>query len=225
MIILYQLKANLDYGIMIKNELGDFMEIVVKTIKKDLEYLRQVSKPVDLSNNEYLNIIKKLREYVNSGDERVLAIASIQLGIPLRLIYVKKSDLNRLDEEYDESFIMINPVIKSRVGLTRFYECCASCMDYMGLVERPYKIEVEYYKEDKTKCIDTYEGFIATVLSHEIDHLDGILHTDKSIELYDMPFDKRKEFRKTHEYEIIKKTGKFKPTTKKYKSIKEAIKY
>lgn len=114
---------------------------------------------------------------------------------------------------------MINPIIKSKVGLTRFYECCESCMDYMGLVERPYKIEVEYYKEDKTKCTDTYEGFVATVLSHEIDHLDGILHIDKSIELYDMPYEERKEFRKTHDYEIIRKTGVFSPTTTEYKKI------
>lgn len=51
----------------------------------------------------------------------------------------------------------------------------------MGLVERPYKIKLEYYDENKKKHTKTFRGFETTVLSHEMYHLDGILHIDKSI--------------------------------------------
>ena len=57
----------------------------------------------------------------------------------------KKTNLDEFEnKEYNEMKVMINPVIISKVGLTRYWEACASCLDNIGLVERPYKIEVKY---------------------------------------------------------------------------------
>lgn len=180
------------------------MKFEYKTIENDLEYLRQVSKEVDLNNDDYKKDIEKLKEY-GGTDDKLLALASIQIGIPKRLVYIRKTDLSNLeDKETDQKKILINPSIIKQEGLTRYWESCASCLDNMGLVERPYKIVVEYYDEDKKKHIDTFEGFSATILCHEIDHLNGILHIDKSIEIKIMNKDDRREFRKTHPYEIIK---------------------
>ena len=44
------------------------------------------------------------------------------------------------------------------------------------------------------------------MLSHELDHLDGILHMDVAKELLVMPKEERKEFRKEHPYKVISKT-------------------
>lgn len=195
------------------------MKINKKTIENDLEYLRQISKTVDLSNDNYKEVVKLLHEYCESDKDKVLAIASVQLGIPYRLIYLKKTDIDRINEDYNESKVLINPVVIKRKGLTRYWEACASCLNYMGLVERPYMIEIEYYDIDKNKHREIFIGFASTVLSHELDHLDGILHIDKSIEIYDMEPDERKKFRETHDYKIIRKTGNFKPSTKEYKKI------
>ena len=196
------------------------MEIKEKNILNDLEYLRQISKPIDLSNDNYLKIIKVLKEYCYLKKENILAIASVQLGIPYRLVYVKNIYTeDNFDPEHDEGMVLINPRIVRKEGLTRFYECCASCLDYMGLVERPYKIEVEYIDEKKESKSIIAEGMLATILSHEIDHLNGILHIDKSIELYYMKLEERKEFRKKHKYEVIRKTGEFIQTNTDFKSI------
>ena len=185
------------------------MEIVYKTIENDLEYLKQVSEEVDLSNDEYMRDLKILSDY-GSSDDRLLALASIQIGIPKRMIYVRKTDLSKLeDKEIDEHKVMINPVIVKACGLTRYWETCASCLDNMGLIERPYKIEIEYFNESRKKCCEVFEGFPATVIAHEMDHLDGILHIDKAIELLVMEEDDRKEFTKTHPYEIINKDQEF----------------
>lgn len=186
------------------------MKIARKTIENDLEYLRQVSKEVDFSNDIWKEAVEKL-DYYCKNEELVLAMASVQLGIPLRLIYLKKTDLDRLEEDYNESKILINPVIVKRRGLTRYWEACASCLDYMGLVERPYKIEIEYYDINKQKHRETFEGFAATVLSHEIDHLDGVLHIDIALELLNMNPEERKKFRKAHPYEIISKDCEYIP--------------
>lgn len=184
------------------------MELDRKTIENDEKYLRQISKPVDFDTTEWKDALQKL-EYFCENDHRVMAMAAVQLGIPLRLVYLKKTDLDRLEEEYNESRILINPVIIKREGLTRFWEACASCLDYTGLVERPYRIEIEYYDVNGHKHHEIFEGFESTVLSHEMDHLDGILHIDIASQLLCLNDDERKEWRKTHPYEIVRKTGEF----------------
>lgn len=107
-------------------------------------------------------------------------MASVQIGIPKRLVYLKNTNLELIrkdqnntitkeEENYNEARVLINPVIKSREGLTTYWENCASCLDNMGLVKRPYKIEVEYEDRNREKHIDTFIGFETTVLSHEMD--------------------------------------------------------
>ena len=189
------------------------------TIEKDEEFLRQVSKPIIFPDYDLINNIKMLEEYFKNNDT-TLALAAIQLGIPKRLIYLKNTNLDLInrknrdeeteeDKNYNEARILINPVIISKEGLTEYWEACASCLDNMGLVQRPYRIVVEYYDIESNKQQEKFEGFESTVLSHEMDHLDGILHIDKSKELIVMSSEERKIFRQTHGYNIISKTGNY----------------
>lgn len=176
-----------------------------KTIENDLEYLKQISKNVDFYDEELLNDIESLTEYCRS-DPNFFALAAVQIGIPKRLVYIKKTDLNTLeDPNHDESLVMINPVILEAKGKTRYLEACASCLDNSGVVERPYYIKLRYYDINKNEHIEDIEGFKATVVCHELDHLDGILHIEKSIELFHMNFEQRQAYRELHPYQIISK--------------------
>jgi len=195
------------------------MNMKMITILDNEEYLRQISKEVDIKNDKELEEnIKMLKSFC--GPNEALALAAIQIGIPKRLIYLKNTNLDIVkkiqndtfteeDKLYDEAKVLINPVILKREGLTEYWETCASCLDNCGLVERPYKILVEYYDTLGNKHEEIFEGFESTVLSHEMDHLDGILHMDKSKELIVMPLEERKIFRKDHGYNIITKIGDF----------------
>ncbi len=200
-------------------------EIKAITIEDNEAYLRQISTPVDIEDKDLGYDIEKLKQFCLEND--VLAMAAVQIGIPKRLVYVKNTNLeliqkdqeNVLTEEeknYDEAMVMINPIIKYREGLTEYWEACASCMDYMGLVKRPYKMEVEYETREGKKQVETFIGFPATVVSHELDHLDGVLHMDVAEEVFDMPVEERKEFRKTHDYTIISKTGNYEDLKKEF---------
>ena len=182
------------------------MRLERKTIEKEEEYLRQISKPVDFKNNEWKKALEEL-DYFCKHDDNIMAMASVQLGIPLRVIYLKKTDLGRLEENYNEERILINPKIIKEEGLTRYWEACASCLNYTGLVERPYKIEVEYFDIEGKKHKETFEGFESTVLSHEMDHLDGILHLDIALKIKNLTKEERKELRKKEPYQIIRKKG------------------
>ena len=187
------------------------------TIKDNEKYLRQVSKSVDIFNDKDLkNDIKVLEDYCKENE--VMAMAAVQLGIPKRLVYLKNTNIDIInkqqndcstsfEDDYNEARVLINPVILERRGLTKYWEACASCLDNCGLVLRPYKILLEYWTIDNKKHVDTFIGFESTVLSHEMDHLDGILHIDVAEKLFVLPKEERKKLRKKEGYIIISEDG------------------
>lgn len=201
------------------------------TIEDNEEFLRQVSEPVIFPDKELEDNIKLLEQYFTESDT-TLALAAVQIGIPKRLIYLKNTDLEVInrknndqeteeDKQHNEQRILINPVIISREGLTEYWEACASCLDNLGRLKRPYRIVIRYQDIDGKYHDEVFEGFESTVLSHEMDHLDGILHMDKAEELLVMTKDERKEFRKTHGYEIISQSGKYEDLLKDKKVLKK----
>lgn len=189
------------------------------TIADNEPYLRQISVDVDISTDSDLkNDIKTLEQYCKENE--VMAMAAIQLGIPKRLVYLKNTNLDIInkiqtdsttDEEqnYNEARVLINPVIIKREGLTEYWEACASCLDNCGRVLRPYKIDLEYYDIEGNKHCEIFEGFESTVLSHEMDHLDGTLHIDIAEEVLLLSRDERKAWRQTHGYKIYCEVGEY----------------
>lgn len=179
----------------------------IKRIDNDLDFLRQISKEVDFKE-DLTNEIADLEKYILESNG--FAIAAVQLGYKNRVVYVRCSDDTKSDEAgYNEAEILINPVITNREGLTTYWEACLSCMDNTAIVCRPYKIQLTYYDINGNRKEKIVEGFPTTVLSHEYDHLDGILHMDKGLEVILMNKDERKEFRKNHGYEVYEQQGKF----------------
>lgn len=189
------------------------------TIADNETFLRQVSSPVDIGRDENLQEdIAVLETYCKQNE--VMAMAAVQLGIPKRLVYLKNTNLeiiNKMqtsstteeEEHYNEARVLINPVIINREGLTEYWEACASCLENCGRVLRPYKIEVEYLDVNGNKHNEIFKGFESTVLSHEMDHLDGVLHIDVAEEVIKLPKDERKKWRQSHGYVIYSKTGEY----------------
>ena len=196
------------------------------TIENNEQYLRQISKTVDISDPELHNNIVVLQDYCMQNE--VMAMAAVQLGIPKRIVYLKNTNLEilnkRLTDEgkeetkhYNEARVLINPEIISKEGLTTFWEACASCSWYEGEVQkwyngkvkRPYKIRVKYSDIKGNEHEDEFKGFESTVLCHEIDHLDGILHIDIADEVIKGTKEERVELRKKEGYTIISQTGDF----------------
>lgn len=196
------------------------------TIENNEQYLRQSSKKVDISDPELHNNIVVLQDYCMQND--VMAMAAVQLGIPKRIVYVKNTNLEILNKrltdegkeetkDYNEAKVLINPEIISKEGLTTFWEACASCSWYEGeikkwyngKVKRPYKIRVRYFDIEGNEHEDEFEGFESTVLCHEIDHLDGILHIDIADNVIKGTKEEKIELRKKEGYTIISQTGNF----------------
>ena len=196
------------------------------TIENNEQYLRQSSKKVDINDPELHNNIVVLQDYCMQNE--VMAMAAVQLGIPKRLVYVKNTNLEILNKrltdegkeetkDYNEAKVLINPEIISKEGITTFWEACASCSWYEGdvkkwyngKVKRPYKIRVKYFDIEGNEHEEELEGFESTVLCHEIDHLDGILHIDIADKVVKGTKEDRIELRKKEGYTIISQIGDF----------------
>ena len=91
------------------------------TIADNEDYLRQISRPVDLEKDNIKDDIKVLENYCN--EHLVHAMAAVQLGIPKRIIYMRNTDFDKVkkwinneisDEEeqkVNEARVLVNPVI------------------------------------------------------------------------------------------------------------------
>lgn len=187
----------------------------IRNIKDDYDFLKKISKKVDVKKDNLDKIINDLKEYCVNNE--VFALASIQLGYDKRIIYIKNTSLNDYDDtSLDENIVLINPVIKKREGIALFWECCASCFDNMGCMLRPYKVVINYTGIDKKRHQRTFKGFKAVIISHEYDHLDGILHINNALKVYNMKEEDRKKFRLEHPYQIINNIGNYSKLYKKY---------
>lgn len=176
----------------------------IKTIKNDECYLRQVSTDVELNDNKINEYVKALSNYCNQN--KLFALAGIQLGIPKNIIYIRNSNEETdNDNNYDEKSVMLNPKIINEKGNTYFWEACASCLDNTCYIRRPYEITIEYFNLKGEKNAKTFYGFISTILSHEYDHLLGILHIDKAEKILHLTKEERVELRKKEPYLIIDK--------------------
>lgn len=100
-------------------------------------------------------------------------MAAIQLGIPKKIINLKNTNLELInqmqikdlkeEDNYNKKRLLINPKIISKEGLTEYWEACASCLNNMGRVLRPYKIIIEYSDIKGKKQKSIFIGFESTV--------------------------------------------------------------
>ena len=82
-------------------------------------------------------------------------------------------------------FYMINPEIIEKDGEEVSMEGCLSVPGKQGTVKRAKHIKVKYNDLEGKENIMEAEDFLARIIQHETDHLDGILYTDKAIDMYE----------------------------------------
>ena len=139
-------------------------------------FLREKCAEVKNFNYEISALLDDMKETVRA--EHGAGLAAPQIGLAIRAVVID------VDEGYYE---MLNPVIISVKGEQTGAEGCLSVKGKQGTVTRPYKVKAEYRDRYGKKHKLTAEGFFARAVCHELDHLDGILYTDRASEVYDLP--------------------------------------
>ncbi|MBO4427397.1 MAG: peptide deformylase [Bacteroidales bacterium] len=137
--------------------------------------------PKELRSRAVARLAKRMIATVTDSTQNGVGIAAPQVGVSKRLIVVC-----RLDKE-DEPFVAYaNPQIDSTFGeIVIGREGCLSIPLIRGNVPRAYGIVVSYASPDGLSRIsETVVDYTARIFQHEIDHLDGILYTDRTEDTY-----------------------------------------
>jgi peptide deformylase len=146
----------------------EIIEYPHPTLKK---IAREVD-PVEI-NDDLRKFIKNMIETMI--DAPGVGLAAPQVNVSKRIFVVDVSS------EYPDRppFALINPVIVEASGKTGIAEGCLSLPDFREEVDRYKKIKMEYLDEYGKKQIIEDEEFLAIVVQHELDHLNGIVAADR----------------------------------------------
>jgi peptide deformylase len=155
--------------------------------------LKQASTPVEKFDAELKTLVADMFETMY--DAPGIGLAAIQVGVPLRVLVI---DLQPEDEDAEpevctahggehhthrphkrEPQVFINPVLSDPSDdLSVYNEGCLSVPEIYADVERPARIQAKWQDLDGKSHEALMTGMIATVLQHEMDHLEGILFID-----------------------------------------------
>ena len=105
------------------------------------------------------------------------ALSAVQIGKLTRVMIIR----NNFEDREEQSFgVYINPeIVKLDGNPTEAMEGCLSIPDIYGSVSRHPKVKIKALNLDGKPVRLAASGFLARVIQHEIDHLDGILFTDR----------------------------------------------
>jgi peptide deformylase len=143
--------------------------------------LRQKSTKVSQVDDEVKQIIAEMIQscidWENEHEfELSAAMAAPQLGYNRRIIVVREDMSNKDNANF---IALINPEVIKTEGKTLYdYEGCLSVPTIYGKVPRPAKARIKAVLEDGTEVRLKAQDFLARILLHEIDHLNGILFID-----------------------------------------------
>lgn len=136
--------------------------------------LRTQSRPIERVDGELLRLMDDMLETMYAAPG--IGLAAIQVGVPRRLLVVDVAK----DVEPKTPVCMVNPEVVEVIGdeLRLHEEGCLSIPDVFAELERPSKVRVRFVGRDGKVQEMVCEGLLATVVQHEIDHLNGKLFID-----------------------------------------------
>ncbi|MDQ3762546.1 MAG: peptide deformylase [Actinomycetota bacterium] len=148
-------------------------------VQRDDPLLRQQARPFVLPDE--VEDARRVVTELHSALERVaqvhvfgkgLGIAAPQIGIGHAAVVVRTPS--------GEIITLLNPqIIDQSDDHDEQYEGCLSFFDVRGKVPRPLCIQVEHQHVDGNTHITVFERGVARLVAHEIDHLNGVIYTDR----------------------------------------------
>ena len=145
--------------------------------------LRVISKPVEAITDATRTLVADM--FDTMYDAPGIGLAAIQVGEPLRILVMDLQEEVPAEEEgakptvIRDPRIFINPeIVEPDDARNTYNEGCLSVPDHYAEVERPASCRARWLDLDGVAHDERIEGMLATVLQHEMDHLEGVLFID-----------------------------------------------
>ncbi len=135
---------------------------MIRPIVHDPFFLGQRSEAAAESDRQ---IITDLLDTLRANLDACVGMAANMIGERKRIIVLCRGS---------RQVVMVNPAITAKFGE---YEAEEGCLSLSGVrkTKRYRKITVKYQDQEFRSHIGSYEGYIAQIIQHEVDHCDGIL--------------------------------------------------
>jgi peptide deformylase len=173
----------------------------VKIVQAPDQVLSQAAKPVEKVDKTIKKLLQEMEQtLISQKDPEGVGLAAPQVGKSLQIFIVKQDEDSQL-------LTFINPHIEKTIAKpTRKnqtvkestednpdekktkaekgvqLEGCLSLKDVWGVVKRPYGVVLSYQDENGVRHKERFHGFLATIIQHEVDHLNGILFPKRVLE-------------------------------------------
>lgn len=146
--------------------------------------LRQISTEVTRFDSSLAALFAELEAVMHAGPGGV-GIAAPQIGEFQRVVIVDCRHSMHPCKNHGLLRI-VNPKVTDASGNLLGREGCLSVPDWVGMVPRAKDIHLRYQTPEGEHCTLQSSGFEARVIQHEVDHLDGILFTDRVVSTKDL---------------------------------------
>lgn len=149
----------------------DVVTIGDPRLKAETDAIDDVQDAADL----VAHMVDRLRALNGAG------LAAPQIGASVKVIVIEVRKTDVFPERPTSPLLqMINPaILEHSETIETGWEGCFSVPGLMGLVPRAETISVQYTAPDGVHVTEQYSGYVARVIQHEIDHLDGVEFVDR----------------------------------------------
>ncbi len=134
--------------------------------------LRKKSEIVEHFDGKFDSFLDAMTQIMYEKDG--IGLAAPQIGVLKQVLIIDVSEL----VEGEDLRIFVNPQILKSSGESVIEEGCLSIPNVREDVSRPDRISLTYQDETGAQFSDEFDGWLARVLLHEIDHLNGVLFVD-----------------------------------------------
>lgn len=135
--------------------------------------LRYKSKPIARVDKELKDIVQEMFRIMYTL--RGVGLAANQVALPARLFVCNPTGV----PEEGPEMVFINPVITKQKGIQVAEEGCLSLPGVNAIVKRSKSLWINAYDLSGNEINTELSGFLARIVQHETDHLDGVLFVDR----------------------------------------------
>jgi peptide deformylase len=147
------------------------------------EVLRRKAHKVTNFDKDLVNLVDDMLDTMRQAPG--VGLAAPQIAISQRVIVVEYAEE---EEEKPKSFAVINPeIIKTSNETELGIEGCLSIPNMVGEVERFTSVVIKGFNKMGKPVKIKSSGWLARIFQHEVDHLDGILFTDRALRIWQPP--------------------------------------
>lgn len=153
----------------------------IKTIPDPV--LRRKAQPVSKISDETRELIDNMVDTMREAPG--VGLAAPQVGISQRIIVVEYTTYEEEEDAPKKLYAVVNPEIKILDDeKVKGIEGCLSLPGLLGEVDRSFKVSVKGLNRQGNRIRIKAEGWLARIFQHEIDHLDGVVFTDKASRIW-----------------------------------------